>query len=32
MARRLVEEVYPNAERIRLVCDNLSTHSPSAFY
>ena len=30
--RRLVEEDYPEAERIRLVCDNLSTHSPAAFY
>lgn len=30
--RRLAEEDYPQAERIRLVCDNLSTHSPSAFY
>ncbi len=26
------EEAYPDAERIRLVCDNLSTHSPAAFY
>jgi hypothetical protein len=32
MVRRLVEEDYPRAERIRLVCDNLSTHSPAAFY
>ena len=30
--RRLVEEVYPEAERLRLVVDNLSTHSPAAFY
>jgi hypothetical protein len=30
--RRLVEEGYPEAERIRLVCDNLSTHSAAAFY
>jgi hypothetical protein len=30
--RRLVEEDYPEAERIRLVCDNLSTHSAAAFY
>ena len=30
--RRLVEEVYPEAERLRLVVDNLSTHSPGAFY
>lgn len=31
-ARHLAEEVYPEAEKIRLVCDNLSTHSASAFY
>ena len=30
--RRLAEEVYPQAERVRLVSDNLSTHSPAAFY
>lgn len=30
--RHLAEEAYPDAERIRLVCDNLSTHSPAAFY
>lgn len=30
--RRLVEEDYPQARKIRLVCDNLSTHSASAFY
>ena len=30
--RRLVEEVYPEAEKLRLVVDNLSTHSPAAFY
>ena len=30
--RRLVEEVYPEAERLRLVVDNLSTHSSAAFY
>lgn len=30
--RRLVEEDYQEAERIRLVCDNLSTHSAAAFY
>ncbi len=30
--RRLAEEVYPGAERIRLVLDNLSTHSAAAFY
>jgi DDE superfamily endonuclease len=32
MVRRLAQETYPRAERIRLVCDNLSTHSPAAFY
>ena len=32
MVRYLAEEAYPRAERIRLVCDNLSTHSPAAFY
>ena len=32
MVRGLLEEDYPGAERIRLVCDNLSTHSPAAFY
>jgi hypothetical protein len=30
--RILLEEDYPNAEKIRLVCDNLSTHSMGAFY
>ena len=30
--RRLAEEDYPEAERIRLVVDNLSTHSAAAFY
>lgn len=30
--RRLAEEDYPEAERIRLVCDNLSTHTAAAFY
>jgi DDE superfamily endonuclease len=32
MVLRLLEEDYPQAERIWLVCDNLSTHSPAAFY
>ncbi len=32
MVRRLAEEAYPHAERIRLVCDNLSTHTAAAFY
>lgn len=30
--RRLAEEDYPHAEKIRLVLDNLSTHIPAAFY
>lgn len=30
--RTLLEEDYPNAEKIRLVCDNLNTHSLGAFY
>jgi len=28
----LVQETYPEAEKIRLVCDNLSTHTAAAFY
>ena len=32
MVCRLAEEAYPHAERIRLVCDNLSTHTAAAFY
>jgi DDE superfamily endonuclease len=30
--RRLAEEVYPQAEKIRVVLDNLSTHTVAAFY
>ncbi len=30
--RRIAEEDYPQAERIRVVLDNLSTHTPAAFY
>jgi hypothetical protein len=30
--RRLAEEHYPQAEKIRVVLDNLSTHSGAAFY
>lgn len=30
--KRLADEWYPNADKIVLVCDNLSTHSPAAFY
>ena len=29
---QLAQELYPDAEKIRLVCDNLSTHSLAAFY
>jgi len=29
---RLAEEVYPEAEKIRLVVDNLNIHTPAAFY
>jgi hypothetical protein len=32
MLRRLVEEHYPQAEKIRIVLDNLSTHIGAAFY
>jgi len=28
----LLEETYPNAERIVLVMDNLNTHTPASFY
>jgi hypothetical protein len=31
-ARYLAEEAYPDTERIRLVFDNLSTHTATAFY
>jgi len=30
--RELVEDIYPEAKRIRLVCDNLNTHNATAFY
>src|SRR5919202_1962295 len=30
--RRLAEEIYPRAGRIRVVCVNLSTHTAAAFY
>ena len=30
--RRLAEELYPQAEKIRVVLDNLSTHTAAAFY
>jgi hypothetical protein len=32
VVRTLAEEVYPEAEQIRLVCDNLNTHSAASFY
>lgn len=32
VVRTLCDEVYPDAERIRLVCDNLNTHGPASFY
>ena len=32
VVRWLVDEVYPQAEYIRLVQDNLNTHTPAAFY
>ena len=31
-ARRLLEEVYPKAEKVRLVVDNLNIHTPASFY
>jgi hypothetical protein len=30
--RELCEEVYPDAETLRLVCDNLNTHCAASFY
>jgi hypothetical protein len=30
--RRMAQEHYPRAEKIRVVLDNLSTHTPAAFY
>jgi hypothetical protein len=30
--KQLVDEHYPDADRIRVVLDNLSTHKPEAFY
>jgi hypothetical protein len=32
VVRWLVDEVYPNVEYIRLVQDNLNTHTPAALY
>lgn len=31
-ARHLAEDLYPHAERIRLVVDNLNIHTPASFY
>ncbi len=31
-ARILLEEDYPDVDKVRLVCDNLNTHSLGAFY
>lgn len=31
-ARHLAEEIYPEAEKIRLVVDNLNIHTPAVFY
>ena len=30
--KRLVDEYYPGAKRIILVCDNLNTHNAASFY
>jgi hypothetical protein len=32
IVRELCEEVYPEAEVVRIVCDNLNTHTAAAFY
>ena len=32
VVRELVEQVYPQAPCIRLVCDNLNTHTAASFY
>ena len=32
VVQRLATEHFPDAAEIRLVCDNLNTHSPAAFY
>jgi DDE superfamily endonuclease len=32
MLRAISDEYYPDAERLVLVCDNLSTHTPAALY
>jgi hypothetical protein len=30
--RRLLDEDYPKARKVRLVCDNLNTHAPALLY
>lgn len=30
--RRLLEQDYPEARKVKLVCDNLNTHTPAALY
>lgn len=30
--RVVAEEMYPNAERLTIICDNLTAHKPSALY
>ena len=30
--RRLVDELYPTTEKVRVVLDNLNTHSPASLY
>jgi len=32
VVRELLDETYPDAERVRLVCDKLNTHGPSSLY
>ena len=32
MMRHLADDLYPNADKIRLVVDNLNTHTAAAFY
>lgn len=32
VVRTLCDEVYPDAERVRLVCDQLNTHGAASFY
>lgn len=32
VVRQLCDEVYPSAEQLRLVCDQLNTHGPASFY